>query len=366
VFGAIVVAGFGKSDPPDRPAWRVAAALAAPTALLFLFGWPAAGWAHYLPVGWLLGLVPGAVVYWLIGRRAGGAAAGAAGAMTGASGGVVVVALVLPLLVTLYRGFQSPVADDPSRAGGSVAKASADGRAALDRVAAAYAGLKSLHLVGTYQEDASPGRGNRPVYLSFAADYQSPATFRLQYGDMIDPGPGGGGAVRPHRNVTLLTGTKLYGYRREDGNTYQSWDIAPGKLTRENQKVLFPINILLDNLRDTNPAVLLAVAANGAGVLTERTPDVRKAVDAVIGAKTYGVLELSNGDGQVVQLFVDPTTNLIGRAVLMPGRNDIRPRRVVDYTEIAPDVTFPRDRFEWVEPPGSKADPSRIFPAEPR
>lgn len=219
---------------------------------------------------------------------------------------------------------------------------SPDAKAQLAKLSAAYSQLTALELVGklTANIDIAGEKTNKTA--DFTASFIAPNKFRQEMKQDVLAGS---------------TGDKLYLYSKEH-NLYEQQDAPKAKF--EAGAVPAPYDTLLGG---QNPSLLLALSADPAAALTKEYPSVDKLPDTKLADQTFPTLRLTNPDRKdTITLLIDPTTNLIRRAVVnmsktaeQRGATDVKAAEItIDYTTTDPGAPAKPEQFAWAPPAGAK------------
>lgn len=375
VVGIMIGANF-LNLPLPRQLWlRTAAVLAVPSALRALLFAPSSEWTAYITAGWLLGLVPAYFVFWFLFRLDERRAALAfVFVVTAATAGSALAASVMSLaLLTPMQPIvpavgpiaqqpesqpvakpqpSSPPVDSPP-ASPSVARELVDPAfqvpSLVESTQRAYLSLHSLTMEGTYRERTIVDDRPTERVHRFAAWYERPNRFRLDYHDLSIT-DAAGTALSPYESFTLCTGTKLYRGEGTAGGTYVVWDVPPARFTRAD-KIFAANGHLLDAVATYDPALLFAITPEAIPFLLGKRDQARHLEDATLDGKQYTALQFEGNDPETLALLIDPDTHLIRRASYWrTGVGGERLMRIVDYTSVKADEKIDPAHWEWILP----------------
>src|SRR4051812_4631254 len=143
-------------------------------------------------------------------------------------------------------------------------------QAVLDQVRDAYGKLKTLELAGTFTLDADVAAQQTHHNAAFTAFFESPNKFRHEMKD----------------DVTVVgTGEKVFSFLQAR-NQYMTAE-EPKDRTSEQPAGAG------DVLREQNPSLTLALAANAADEITADTTSIEKIEDVQLEGKAFPALKLT-------------------------------------------------------------------------
>ena len=221
------------------------------------------------------------------------------------------------------------------------AKVSPEAKQVIEKIDAAYAGIKHLELAGTFSADLNAAGTERKESKAFTATFAAPNKFRHLMQDDILVGS---------------TGEKAYAFM-EARNLYTQAE-APKEKTGL-QKMPEPIPQVIQM---QNPGLMLAMVKSAAAELSSTFTDIAKAEDTKIGddAAAYPTLRLTLPNKMVVTMLFHPETHLLRQA-----RTDIKPMLeergtpdvqnatlTVDYTTVKTNegAAVKEEAFAWAPP----------------
>lgn len=246
------------------------------------------------------------------------------------------------LLSTVVIGILAGAADTTTPSTSASAKVTPEAQTLIDQISAAYGGLHSLQVAGTFSADLDIAGQKRTEQTPFTASFQSPNRFRHELKDDISTGS---------------TGQKVYGYAKQP-NVYFTTD-APA----ERPAMADLHDVVHQVLREQNPSLLMAITKDPQAAITEDATDISTAAPTTVDGKSYDTLVLAMGsDKSVTRLLVDPQTHLIRRAqtdrqaeLRSRGAPDVKKAVItVDYTTNTPNAPVTDAQFAWAAPAGAR------------
>lgn len=234
----------------------------------------------------------------------------------------------------------------------------ADALSLVEKVKQAYAGVKSMKLVGSLSADFDVAGKTQNKSIAFTSDFQAPASFRHEVVGEVIAGS---------------TGQRLYTFEPRR-NVYTSDDL-PAKKGSYRQ---FPG--IVGQLLDTqNPALALAVSANSLQDMIDGANAVKRAADTTVNQQILPTLSYTDADGRLVSLAFDGKTYLlrqatydIGAMMRLRGADAVKKALImVAYAQVDANVApFAPDHFAWSAPAtarevGADVEPASIMVGKP-
>ncbi|MCC6423193.1 MAG: redoxin family protein [Phycisphaerales bacterium] len=219
-------------------------------------------------------------------------------------------------------------------------KVSAEAKALLDKLTAAYADAKNLEMAGTIHADFDVSGQKMDQTGKFEAIFLSPLQFRHQLQDDVLLGS---------------DGKAIYIYS-EKAKMYRTWALPEGATKLSDMPMVVP-----SILQQQNPALLLALSQDAGKELTEHTSNVTLADDVEIEGAKCPALRITeeNGDTTVV---VDPQTSLVRRVVVdmkkglqQRGQGQVNNAMLTfEYTKVDTKTAVKAEQFAWTPPQDAK------------
>jgi peroxiredoxin/outer membrane lipoprotein-sorting protein len=229
-------------------------------------------------------------------------------------------------------------ATQPATAPAATASVSADARALLDTIDAAYGKLTSLDMAGSISQDIRVGGRNRKSEMAFTSSFMAPNYFRHEVkGNM----------------VCGSTGEKAFSYL-EKQRLYTLADAPKARAPMSN--IPAPVPSLVD------PSLGLAIADVPSAGMIDSASDISKSSDTTVDGAAYPTLVVREKSGEVMTLLFDPKTSFLHRVLIdarpmleAKGLKNIEAATLtVDYTTVTAGADLKSEQFAWTPPEGAR------------
>ena len=235
---------------------------------------------------------------------------------------------------------KAPAATEPAE---TPAVVTPEAAAVVKKMSDAYAGLKSLSLVGSLSGDFDVAGQKEKQSTNFTSSFTAPNKFKHEVKEDA---------------VLGSTGEQLYVYAKAR-NVYLTADAPKGKVMSDDLPQPFAQLIGAQNV-----SLALALSKDPAAELSKSYGKIDKAADVKEGDKSYTALNCTNLQPGAPQttLLIDPQTNLVRRAVIdmspnikAQGAPDVKKALVtIDYTASTVNAPTKPEQFAWAPPAGAK------------